>query len=113
MKAPSTALGFTILHLAIGFTGDFQPDGRVEILADQGKTIAFTGKWYAGGPNLYLRFHPESAERALIVWRIVDVSADEFRVQAWRDGEIVTYKRLKLPNASNQAMQRTAGRLAF
>lgn len=79
----------------------------------EGKLDPFTiGKWYAGGPNIYLRFTDETMKgrRPLIV-HIVGISQNEIRIR-WsrsRDSAVWIWKRANVPspNASNQAMQRT------
>jgi hypothetical protein len=72
-----------------------------------------TGKWYAGGPNIYLRFSADvMGERRPLILHIADIQADEFRVRTRRDGEVLIFRRAHLDSASasNQAMQRTADR---
>jgi hypothetical protein len=82
----------------------------------EGKLDPFTtGKWYAGGPNIYLRFSAGviGVTRPLIL-HIADIQADEFRVRMSRHGEVLIFRRAHLDSASasNQAMQRTADRRA-
>ena len=71
------------------------------------------GKWYAGGPNVYVRYDADWLGAGTLpqVWRIVDVQPDEFRVRLSSHGRIDIYKRVDLAamSASNQTMQRTAG----
>jgi hypothetical protein len=89
-------------------TFDLMTDGMGQL------SVVATGRWYAGGPNIYVRFSPDLlGGRQLIMWHIADISADEIRVRWTRDGAIRIWKRvdLPLPSASNQTMQRTAGRL--
>jgi hypothetical protein len=76
------------------------------------------GQWYAGGPNLYLRFNAldfaEEPDRPW-VFQIVDIQPEQFQVHFTpRYGgraQIMTFRRahLNFPPASNQTMQRTAG----
>jgi hypothetical protein len=98
---------------------EFRTDGTLHVLDADGNPTYIKGKWYAGGPNIYLRFPSEILQgRQLVVWHIVDISSDEFRVTAWRDGEVFVYHRVQRnsPRASNQAVQPTpkafASRLA-
>ena len=78
------------------------------------------GRWYAGGPNIYLRFDGEDllAGRPW-VFQIVDIQAEQFQVRFTpRYGgptDIVTFRRAHLssPPASNHAMERTADRLVL
>jgi hypothetical protein len=70
-------------------------------------------QWYAGGPNIYLRFSAEDmGERRPIVLHIVDIEPNELRVRVWNDGGVITYKRANLSSrpASNQTLQPTASR---
>jgi hypothetical protein len=88
----------------------FNPDQTFSILAlIMDEPILITdGRWYAGGPNIYLRFRPELlGQTRPTIWHIVGIAPNEFRVRVWRDGEIVSYKRVKLDSlhASNQALQ--------
>src|SRR5216117_4032574 len=76
---------------------EFRPDGTLNVLDHDGKATHIKGKWYAGGPNIYLRFPSEVLEdRQLVVWHIVDISPNEFRVRAWRKGEVFIYQRVNL-----------------
>ena len=66
-----------------------------------GQPTDTTGKWYAGGPNIYIRFPLEVLrDRQLVVWHIVDISPNQFRVRAWRDDEPMIYQRMKPPKAA-------------
>jgi hypothetical protein len=75
------------------------------------------GRWYAGGPNIYIRFSADDirAPQRVIVLHIVDIHRNEVRVRLVRDGQIYTFRRtsLKSTSASNQALQPTATRCAF
>jgi hypothetical protein len=87
----------------------FNADHTFDLLIDgMGElSVLATGRWYAGGPNIYVRFSPDFLEgRQLIMWHIADISADEIRVRWTRDGAIRIWKRvdLPLPSASNQGM---------
>jgi hypothetical protein len=94
-----------------GLYYDFRLDGTLPVLDEDRQPTDIKGKWYAGGPNIYVRFPPEILEdRQLVVWHIVDISPDEFRVRAWQNDQPMTYRRAKRPNASNQSLQPTAGR---
>jgi hypothetical protein len=90
----------------------FNPDQTFSMCSVfEGKLSPFTtGRWYAGGPNIYLRFSADGIREARpLILHIVDIQAEEFRVRYSRDGRVVTYRRAHLdsPSASNQAMQRT------
>ena len=85
--------------------------------ADSKPALITKGRWYAGGRFLYLRypstFRPDGP--ALQLWHIEDVSRDELRLRLWSDGGVHVFHHVDAvaTNASNQAMQRTAGRSAF
>ena len=72
------------------------------------------GRWYAGGPNIYVRFSADDIRtpQRVIVFRIVDIQRNEIHVRLIRDGRVYTFRRatLKSASASNQALQLTAGR---
>jgi hypothetical protein len=72
------------------------------------------GRWYAGGPNIYIRFSADDirAPQRVIVLHIVDVQPHEVHVRLLRDGQVFTFRRATLnsTSASNQAMERTAAR---
>ena len=80
------------------------------------------GRWYAGGPNLYLRFDSllmgDGFERAW-VFQIVEIQPAEIRLRYLLrnrgDGTVLTFRRAHLnsPPASNHAMERTADRFAL
>jgi hypothetical protein len=75
-----------------------------------------SGRWYAGGSLIFLRFSGDDfAGIRPVVLRIVDIQNDELRVRLNGEKTIYTFRR-SIPHAadaSNQAMQRTAGRTAF
>jgi hypothetical protein len=74
-----------------------------------------SGRWYAGGSLIFLRFSGEDfAGSRPTVWRIVDIQADEFRIRHIGDKTIYTFRRTtpQATNASNQPMERTATRYA-
>lgn len=54
-----------------------------------------TGRWYAGGPNLYIRFNPHWSGEVYrtLVWRIIDIQPDEFRVRI-RDANVKVCRRV-------------------
>ncbi len=77
------------------------------------ENVFAAGRWYAGGPNIYVRFSAEvMGESRAQIWQIVDIAPDMFRVRLYRDGPVYVYKRVShaAAPASNQAMQPTAGR---
>jgi hypothetical protein len=57
---------------------------------------------------MYVRFPPDVLSRELVVWHIVDISRDEFRVRVRHDGDVMVWRRMKPRAASNQTMQPTA-----
>jgi hypothetical protein len=71
------------------------------------------GKWYAGGPNIYVRYDADwlGVGTRPQVWHIVDLQPNQFRVRLFSHGIIDIYKRVDLAamSASNHTMQRTAG----
>jgi hypothetical protein len=72
------------------------------------------GRWYAGGPNIYIRFSADDMQRPqqVIVFHIVDIKPNEVHVRLLRDGQVYTFRRatLKSTSASNHAVERTATR---
>ncbi len=75
------------------------------------RSLIDTGKWYAGGPNIYLRFDPQYPGRPEI-WHIVDIAPGEIRVRQGSADRVDIFKRVDpvATRASNQTMQRTATR---
>jgi hypothetical protein len=75
------------------------------------------GRWYAGGPNIYIRFSADEMRRPtrVIVFHIVDIQRNELHVRLLSDGLVYTFRRstLKVASASNHAMERTATRRAI
>ena len=70
-------------------------------LDEDGQPTDLKGKWYAGGNNIYLRFPPDVLDgRQLVVWQIVDISRDQFRVRVWRDKDLAVWRRMKSPPRS-------------
>lgn len=76
---------------------DFRRDGTIVMLGDDGQPTDIKGKWYAGGPNIYVRFPArEFLDRLFAVWHIVDISRDQFRVDIWRNNEgLAVWRRMK------------------
>ena len=82
---------------------DFRRDGTLIVMDSGGQPIDTTGKWYAGGSNIFIRFPLEVLrDRQLVVWHIVDISPDQFRVRAWRDDEPMVYQRMKPPSIESK-----------
>ena len=56
------------------------------------------GRWYAGGPNLYIRFSADDMGTAtrVIVFHIVDIQPNVVRVRLVRDGQVYTFRRATL-----------------
>ena len=74
-------------------------------------SILTTGKWYAGGKFIYLRFTLEDkSERSFYIWRIEDISEGEIEVRYNPGGLLHSYKRVEsvAAPASNHTMQPTA-----
>jgi hypothetical protein len=73
-----------------------------------------SGRWYAGGSNIYLRVTEDAqnteARRPLIL-HLVDIKPNELRVRIWRD-DVQSFKRVNLdsPPASNNSPQPSADR---
>jgi hypothetical protein len=84
---------------------EFRPDQTFRFslspTMDDVEEAAFpVGKWYAGGPNIYVRFDADVAGPSRPqVWHIVDVSHDEFRVCYFHGGPVYVYKRV-VPTAT-------------
>ena len=74
----------------------------------------FGGRWYAGGPNIYIRFSADDirAPQRAIVLHIIDIHAKEVHLRLTGDGQVYIFKRLALKStsASNQSVERTATR---
>ncbi|MEY2536860.1 MAG: hypothetical protein QOG67_600 [Verrucomicrobiota bacterium] len=69
------------------------------------------GRWYAGGELLVVHYSTAEATNS-IVMRIVDIAPDVIRVR--KDGREFRMIRKPIPpQASNQAMERTATRCVF
>ena len=98
---------------------EFRPDHTFTLWVARGgeKTSIAEGRWYAGGPNIYLRFPAEYAGPSRpIILHIVDISPQQFTVRFSREGgRVYRFERatLDVPRASNQAMERTATRRAL
>ncbi len=92
----------------------FQTDHKVVSVDESTDTQpATTGRWYAGGEVLVI--HYNTVERAgSWVMRIVDIAPDAIRLRGDDGGDVLMLRSAAPPpKASNQAMQRTAGRSAF
>jgi len=76
---------------------EFRRDGTMVMLDDDGQPSNVIGKWYAGGSNIYVRLPPSDfRERELVVWHIVDISRDQFRVRIWQDDKgLAVWRRMK------------------
>jgi len=76
---------------------EFRRDGTMVMLGDDGQPTSIKGKWYAGGANIYVRFPPnDRRDWQLVVWHIVDISRDEFRVRVWQDDKgLAVWRRMK------------------
>lgn len=77
---------------------EFRADGTIVLLDDDGQQPTdMKGKWYAGGNNIYVRFPPDVLpDRRFVVWHIVDISRDQFRVRIWQDDEgLAVWRRMK------------------
>src|SRR5205085_3363896 len=64
------------------------PDHNVQTLDEDGATVIYHGRWYAGGDFLYLRFIGENIpqKHPITVWRTEDLSPSEMRL---RSGDIL------------------------
>jgi hypothetical protein len=99
---------------------EFRPDQTFSVSlspAMDEESIFGTGRWYAGGPNIYIRFSADEIGEGTRpqVWHIVDIQPNEFRVRFFTHDEGQVYKRVRPAErpASNQTMQRTTGSLEF
>ena len=80
------------------------------------ETAFATGRWYAGGANIYVRFNADQMGPSRPeVWHIVDIAPDMFRIRLFRHGPVYIYKRVSAAatSASNQSTKLTAGNLAI
>lgn len=78
---------------------DFRADQTFSIVAaSTGQVTPITsGRWYAGGRHIYLRFSAEDlGQRRPLILHIVDITRNQFGVRIWRGGEILTYRRVDL-----------------
>lgn len=78
---------------------DFRADQTFSIVAviSGHVTPIMSGRWYAGGRNIYLRFSAEDVgQRRPLIFHIVDITRNQLRVRIWRDGKILTYHRVDL-----------------
>ena len=96
----------------------FDPDHRFCMgSASDGKFIpGIAGRWYAGGRSIYIRFTDDGIDaRRPLILHIVDIQDDALQIRYGREGEVTTYRRVRLDsaNASNHAMQRTASKPAI
>jgi hypothetical protein len=101
---------------------DFRPDNTFFIAGTyEGELNPFArGRWFAGGPHLYLRFaeDPYEGNRPRIA-HILKISEDEIAIRWSREpaSKVTTWKRTHFAaaprEASNQAMQRTASKAAI
>jgi hypothetical protein len=92
----------------------FNPNHTFDILGRGDTTPVTTGRWYGGGPNIYLRYAEEfQGNRRPVIWHIVEINATELSVRYWKDGGVITFKRVSSnsPQASNQTLQPTPSRL--
>jgi len=89
-------------HNVIGFSDSIAGNNQFD----------YRGRWYAGGQLLVIRYDTAEEARSITV-RILDIAPDTIRVR-W-DGREVRMKRSTRtpPQASNQALERTAARGAF
>lgn len=84
---------------------DFRADQTFSICdVFEGKLNPFiTGKWYAGGPNIYLRFTDEMMEgQRPVIAHIVDISPNQIRIR-WslsRDSTVRIWKKVVFPSAA-------------
>jgi len=94
----ATFVTFRKDHTVIGFS-----DGI------GGKMEDFRGSWFAGGTQIFLRY-----EGKMHVWKIIEILPDEFQVHE-SSPDVSLYRRVDVrpPEASNQAVERTATRCAF
>src|SRR5436190_11727412 len=78
--------------------------------ADEQFDPGVSGKWYAGGKQIYLQFRRDPEPHPVVILHIVDIEGDQLRIRYTKRGAIYTYRRIHRDsaNASNQAMQRTA-----
>jgi hypothetical protein len=97
---------------------EFRPDQTFSVSWSPNmdeETSFIVGRWYAGGPNIYVVVKPEWSGELYrpLVFPIMDLKPDEFRVSI-RDDYIKAFRRVHLPpsRASNHAMERTADRSA-
>jgi hypothetical protein len=94
---------------------EFRPDHTfaLVVLISGEKTSIVEGKWYAEGPNIYLRFPAEfTGPSRPTIMHIVDISPAQFPIRFSRESRLYRFQwaTLDSPHAYNRAMQRTATR---
>jgi hypothetical protein len=86
-------------------------------LIDGEKRSIVEGRWFAGGPNVYLRYPAgfEGQPSRPLIMHLVDISPDQFTVRFSRESRVYRFQRASLdsPHASNQSMKLTAGSFAI
>jgi len=93
------------------FYYEFKPDHTFLVFnspAMDEESFLLRGRWYAGGPNMYVRFEDEHWDgRRPEVWHLVDIQPDVFRIRFFSDSAIHIYTRVHrvAAPASNHAME--------
>jgi len=65
----------------------------------------FRSRWFAAGPYIYMRY-----EGKRMIWQIIEILPDELRLRCAKQDFIFKRVTREPPQASNQAMERTATR---
>ncbi len=60
------------------------------------KTSTVEGRWYAGGPNIYLRFPEDWGPSRPIVMHIVEISPEQFAVRFSPGSHVYHFERAAL-----------------
>ncbi len=88
----------------------FEPDHTATWFSDSiaGYQVDYRTRWFAAGPYIYMRYEGQRQ-----IWQIQEILLDELHLRAAKVDYIFKRVERDPPEASNQAMQRTAGRSAF
>ena len=105
-RLPSESIFFGTWKMSLEGDEDkfyrFNPDQTFSLQNGPNETVGqiISGKWYAGGSNLYLRYNPDQMHEPtqVIVWPVQSVGPTEFIVQ-WDYGPRLTLRRVNTSTA--------------
>jgi hypothetical protein len=115
-RGPSESVLYGTWQLGGDYYLQLDPGGKFsELSLFEGETtFVMSGRWYAGGSNIYLRVTEDAqntAARRPLILHLVDIKPNELRVRIWRD-DVQSFKRVNLdsPPTSNKSPQPSADR---